>query len=115
CGFRIGPGQMTGGAMPLSQLAASLSNFVQRVVVDRTGIAGSFDLDLKYTLDSMTMANVLGPAKASAIAAASPADAPSDAPSLFGALQEQLGLKLESSRGLVDVLVVEHVEKPTPD
>ena len=117
CGFRIGPGQMTGGGMPLSQLATSLSNFVQRVVVDRTGMAGNFDLDLKYTLDQSTMANALGPAKAAAIAGAPPTDAPadSDAPGLFTALQEQLGLKLESARGAVDVLVIEQVDKPTPD
>jgi uncharacterized protein (TIGR03435 family) len=116
CGFRIGPGQMTGGSMPLSQLANSLSNFVQRVVVDRTGLSGNFDLDLKYTLDQTTMANALGPAKAAAIAGA-PADAAagSDAPGLFTALQEQLGLKLESARGSVDVLVIEHVDKPNPD
>jgi uncharacterized protein (TIGR03435 family) len=117
CGFRIGPGQMTGGGMPLSQLATSLSNFVQRVVVDRTGMAGNFDLDLKYTLDQSTMANALGPAKAAAIAGAPPTEAPagSDAPGLFTALQEQLGLKLESARGAVDVLVIDHVDKPTPD
>jgi bla regulator protein BlaR1 len=117
CGFRIGPGQMSGGGMPLSQLAASLSNFVQRVVVDRTGLPGSFDLDLKYTLDQGMMAQLLGTAKAGALAAAPPNDGPaaSDAPSLFTALQEQFGLKLESSRGPVDVLVVEHVDRPSPD
>ena len=103
--------------MPLSQLATSLSNFVQRVVVDRTGMAGNFDLDLKYTLDQTTMANALGPLKAAAIAGGPSTDVPagSDAPGLFTALQEQLGLKLESARGAVDVLVVEHVDKPTPD
>src|SRR5262245_54212311 len=116
CGFRIGPGQMNGGSMPLSQLATSLSNFVQRVVVDRTGIAGNFDLDLKYTLDQTTMANAMGPAKAAAIAgAAASAPASSDAPGLFTALQEQLGLKLESARGAVDVLVIEYVDRPSPD
>jgi bla regulator protein BlaR1 len=117
CGFRVGPGQMTGGSMPLSQLATSLSNFVQRVVVDRTGIEGNFDLDLKYTLDQSTMANAVGPAKAGAIAGAPPTDAAaaSDAPGLFTALQEQLGLKLESAHGAVDVLVIEHVDQPTPD
>src|SRR5262249_19749834 len=98
CGFRIGPGQMTGGSMPLSQLATSLSNFVQRVVVDRTGMAGNFDVDLKYAPDATTMA-ALGPAKAAAIAGTPPADASaaSDAPGLITALQEQLGLKLEST------------------
>ena len=116
CGFRIGPGQMTGGSMPLSQLASSLSNFVQRVVIDRTGVTGNFDLDLKYSLDQGMMASLLGPARG-AITGAPPADvaAASDAPSLFTALQEQLGLKLESSRGPVEVLVIEHVDKPSLD
>ena len=110
CGFRIGPGRMIGGGFPLSQLAASLSGLVQRIVVDRTGVNGDFDLDLTFAPDQMT----LGPLKPGR------PDAPvtpteSDGASLFIALQEQLGLKLEATRGLVDVLVIDHVEAPTPD
>ncbi|MGH9148645.1 MAG: TIGR03435 family protein, partial [Vicinamibacterales bacterium] len=49
CGIRIGPGQLTGGSMPMSQLATLLAPFVQRVVVDRTGLTGNFDFDLTWT------------------------------------------------------------------
>src|SRR5205823_5821464 len=53
CGMRVGPGTMTGGGFPLSQLTATLSQFVQRVVIDRTGLAGNFDLDLTWTPDQI--------------------------------------------------------------
>ena len=107
CGFRIGPGRMTGGAIQISQLAASLSNFMQRIVVDRTGLAGAYDIDLTYTPDRMVSDGPFKPG-------GEPPPA-GDGPALTTALQEQLGLKVESSRGPVDVLVIDHVERPTPD
>ncbi len=108
CGMRIAPGQLIGGAMPLSQLTLPLSQFAQRMVVDRTGLTGNFDIDLKWTPDALPQ----GPP---------PPGAPplpsidSNGPSLFTAVQEQLGLKLESERAPVEVLVIDHVERPTPD
>jgi len=65
-------------------------------VLDRTGLEGTFDLDLTFTPD----------------AAAIPIGA-AGAPSLFTALQEQLGLKLESAREPVEVLVIDRAEPPT--
>ena len=109
CGFRIGPGKMVGGGFPLSQLANSLSGFVQRVVVDQTGLPGDYDLELTYSPDQMTIGELKPPP------GVAPPPTDPDGPSLFTALQEQLGLKLESSRGQVDVLVIDRVEKPTPD
>jgi uncharacterized protein (TIGR03435 family) len=108
CGFRIGPGRMQGGGFPLSQLAQSLAPFVERVVIDRTGLTGNYELDMTYTPDRMPQ----GPPPPGA-----PPLPPVDpnGPSLFTALQEQLGLKLESVRGPVDVLVIESVNRPTPD
>ena len=79
----------------MAQLAAVLSGPANRVVRDRTGLNGAFDLTLDYTPDEL------------AVGAGSI--------SLFTALQEQLGLKLESTRGPVEVLVIDHVEPPTPD
>jgi uncharacterized protein (TIGR03435 family) len=68
--------------------------------VDKTGLTEKFDLNLTWTPDQ----------------GASPArSAELNAVSIFTALQEQLGLKLESTRGPVDVLVIDHVEQPTPD
>lgn len=108
CGMRIGPGVLAAGAFPLSQLATALSPMVQRVVIDRTGLTGNFDAELKWTPDQLPQ----GPAPPGA-----PPLPPIDpnGPSIFTALQEQLGLKLESTRGPVDVLVIDSVSQPTPD
>ena len=112
CGMRIGPGVMNGGGFPMSQFAQTLSQFVQRIVVDRTGLTGNYDLDLTYTPDPSLQAGPGGPPPPGA-----PALPPVDlnGPSIFTAVQEQLGLKLESERGQVEVMVVDGVDRPTPD
>ena len=76
---------------------------------DRTGLAGYFDLDLRWTPERSTA----GPFDAPRPTV--PAAVDTTGPSLFTALQEQLGLKLESSKDLVDILVIDHAEKPTED
>ena len=86
---------------PLTGLVQLLEETVDRRVIDRTGLKGNYDIELSY-LDK-TLAD-----KSSASAAASP-----QGPSLFTALQEQLGMKLESARGLVDVLVIDSASEPT--
>ena len=111
CGMRTGPGNMSGGGFPLSQLATALSPFAQRVVIDRTGLTGNFDLDLTWTPDQIPQAPPGG------LPPGIPPPPPVDpnGPSLFTAVQEQLGLKLESIRGPVEVLVIDSVEQPTAD
>ena len=99
CGTRQGPGSRVAGGMPMSSFPDFLAGLVQRTVVDRTGLTGLWDMDLTFAPDS-------GPG-------AGPADTTS--PSLFTALQEQLGLRLESTTGPVEVVVIERVERPTPD
>jgi uncharacterized protein (TIGR03435 family) len=110
CGMRIGPGAMSMGAAPLSQFASSLSMFVGRVVLDRTGLTGVFDANLTWTPEQM-------PQRASGTPADQPlrfngVDIDPNGPSIFTAVQEQLGLKLESQKGPVDVLVIDRVEHP---
>ena len=103
---QLGRGQLIASATPVSQVIPLLSLLAKRQVVDKTGLTGVYDFTLTYALD------------ASQIAAAGPnAPAPVDpnAPSIFTALQEQLGLKLESAQGPVDVLVVDRAEKPDAD
>ncbi len=107
CGMMIGPGQVVAGGIPISQLTQMLSMFTQRIVVDRTGLKGNFDIDLTFTPDRMPQ----GPPPPGV--QLPPIDP--NGPSVFTAIQEQLGLKLESERGPVDVLVIDHVERPTPD
>jgi uncharacterized protein (TIGR03435 family) len=91
------------GGTTMANLAELISSSVGRMVVDRTGLQGEFDVDLQFA-----------PERLSANPAGSAAQL-DDAPSFFTALQEQLGLKLESTKGPVDVLVIDHVEQPTPD
>jgi uncharacterized protein (TIGR03435 family) len=108
CGVLYTPtGYWTGRGVSMEALASNLARVVSRVVLNRTGLAGIFDMDLQWT-DLMALLQPGAPA--------ADAPAPADNPtSIFTALQEQLGLKLESTKGPVDVLVIDHVEQPTPD
>jgi uncharacterized protein (TIGR03435 family) len=108
CGMRIGPGQMVLGGVPMSQLATVLSPFAQRVVIDRTGLGGTFDLRLSWIPEKVPQGEP--PPGAPQLPPVDP-----NGPSLFAALQEQLGLKLESQRAPLEVLVIDDVERPTPD
>jgi uncharacterized protein (TIGR03435 family) len=103
CGINNGPGRIDFGGMPLATLATMLSNQTGRPVTDRTGLAGNFDAELSWSL------------AASAPTAGAAPGAASDGPSIFTAVQEQLGLKLESSMTTADQVVIDHVEPPTPD
>jgi len=109
CGMRVAPSQIVAGGVTLAQLTPILSQFTQRIVIDRTGLEGTFDIDLTFTLDGVPNAPPPPPG--------GPPLPPVDpnGPSLFTALQEQLGLKLESERAPVEVHVIDHVERPTPD
>jgi uncharacterized protein (TIGR03435 family) len=84
-------------------LTADASRDIGRVVIDKSGIAGRYDFSLKWTPQIDT-----GGANTGADGAAT-ADS---GPSIFTAVQEQLGLKLESAKGPVQVLVIDHVEMP---
>jgi uncharacterized protein (TIGR03435 family) len=86
-----------------------LADLTSRPVIDKTGLTGVYDYTLKFAFEGR-MPGVMGPLGAPP---APPADP--DAPSLSAALQEQLGLKLESARGPVEVAVIDKFEKPTFD
>ena len=109
CGIMRAPGMFMAGAMGMAQLTASLGDAVGRPVVDRTGLTGNFDVELRFTPDQLPQAGALPPG--------APAPPPIDpnGPTIFTALQEQLGLKLENARGRVEMLVIESVAPPTPD
>ena len=92
------------GHMTMASLAMTLRGMAGRVVVDKTGLKGY------YTLVLESAPTAPGPG-----GGAGPAATPSELPSVFTALQEQLGLKLVSSRAPVEVLVIDHIERPTPD
>ena len=78
----------------MAYIAETLSRFAGRLVVDRTGLEGLFDVKLQWTPDTSRESNLTGA-------------------SLADAIQDQLGLKLESTTGPIEVLVVDQVEHPT--
>jgi uncharacterized protein (TIGR03435 family) len=106
CGMRsmlaIGRERIVVVAQHPSFILGTLTGAAGRPVVDRTGLTGGFDFELEYANDRRRP----------------PADAPPDpnpAPSIFTAVQEQLGLKLEPRKEMLDVLVIEDAQLPTPD
>ena len=114
CGsMRRGPGIAGGGGLPITRIVQILSQLTGRQVRDKTGLTGVFDFTLKYMADPGLKPIPFVPALSGPRTITSDADP--DAPNLFTALQEQLGLKLESARGPVDVVVIDHVERPMPD
>lgn len=92
--------QMKVTGTTMANVAVQLTNQTDRTVIDRTGLAGKYDLLLKWKTDRATEAADNGLA----------AD---ETPGLFTALQEQLGLRLQPGKGPVETLVVDHVERPT--
>jgi uncharacterized protein (TIGR03435 family) len=103
-------GPVTAQGIPISNLVGFLSRQLGRKVIDKTGLTGIYDFTLKWAPDQSTpLFN--GPGGGPSPADSAPAD--SSGPSLFTAVQEQLGLKLESQKGSVEVIVIDHVEKPS--
>jgi uncharacterized protein (TIGR03435 family) len=103
--FRFGPGSMIGNAVTLALFTRFLSQRLDRFVIERTNLAGRFDIQLQWTPDIGENPVDLG---GNTIPPADPSR-----PSIFSAIQEQLGLRLEPARGPVEVLVIDHVEQPT--
>jgi uncharacterized protein (TIGR03435 family) len=101
CGVRnLGPGRIAITGMPMSFFAGSLTGRVGRHVVDKTGLTSLWDFTLTFAPERP-------------IGSATPVEPA--LPTLFAALQEQLGLKLEAARGPVEILVVDKVSRPTAD
>jgi uncharacterized protein (TIGR03435 family) len=97
-GGSMGSSKWTFVAITTNGLASILNGQVGRTVIDKTGLMGKYDFTLKWTPDNVPPANT------------GSGDQP---PNLFTALQEQFGLKLESAKGPVRTLVIDHVEMPT--
>jgi uncharacterized protein (TIGR03435 family) len=94
CGITSsGPGRILAGGSILPLLATTLSDSVGRIVQDRTGLTGAFDFELEFNPDATATAT--------------------DRPSVFTAVEEQLGLKLQPARAPIDVMVIDRVEPPT--
>ena len=93
------------GGQELSELVTMLSGFVGPSVIDRTGLTGRFDIELSWADTSDGRRGIT----------LDPNDAQDRGPSLENALEEQLGLKLQKVKGMAEVLVVDRIERPTPN
>jgi uncharacterized protein (TIGR03435 family) len=111
---RFGPGLASFKGSPMAMIATILTQQVGRPVIDKTGLTSLYDFSLKWTPQPGSGAlTPFGLPPGVPPDAVPPADP--DAPNIFTALQEQLGLKLESARGPVEVVVIDRLEKPTLD
>lgn len=99
CGLQMQGDTLIAGGYPMPEFQRYLTGQTQRAVIDRTELAGGWDFELTFAPPDL----------------APDAAAERNIPSLFTALQEQLGLKLDATRGPAEVLVVDRVERPTPD
>ncbi len=104
--IRFGKGSLIGNAVTMALFTKMLSGSLDRTIVDKTGLAGRFDLRLQWTPD-------VGETPFSPGGDLLPAAADSSGVSIFAAIQEQLGLKLESQKGPVEMFVIDSVEKPS--
>ena len=103
-------GRLQGKAIQLDEVAKTLSRIVGRTVIDKTGLAGAYDFSLKWTPDN-AQPNPLNAANTAANNNAPSADL--SGPSILAAIQEQLGLKLEPSKGRGEFLIIDSAEKPS--
>jgi bla regulator protein blaR1 len=103
--MRVGRGELTAQSIAMDQVAHLLTQQVGRTVIDHTGLKGNYDFTLHWTPDQSVPLNGPGGGPDNATASES-------GPSIFTAIQEQLGLKLESQKGPVEIIVIDHVEKP---
>lgn len=101
----VGGAKMLGGKVAMPELVRTLSMTLGRTVIDKTGLTGLYDVKLEFLPDEATAALPPPPP-----GAATTLD--SNNPSILTALQEQLGLRLEPAKGPVEVIVVDHVERP---
>jgi uncharacterized protein (TIGR03435 family) len=99
----------------MAQLVTTLSDWVGRPVLDKTGLTGLYDFTLKFSPEGVRAAGPMGPTLTLLQGQVQSPAADPNAPSLSVALQEQLGLRLESARGPVEVVVIDRLERPTPD
>jgi uncharacterized protein (TIGR03435 family) len=105
CGILISrpANAILGGNTPMQRIAGALGTLVQREVIDRTGLTGEFDIVLRFAFDSAVRPGPVFPDQP---------PPPADLPNIFTAVQEQLGLKLESTRAPLDFHIVERAELP---
>jgi bla regulator protein BlaR1 len=117
----MGIGSLEANGAQMDMLTHVLSGQVGRTVIDKTGLTGKYDFSLHFMPEHMPSGMGQGPGPGPGGPGGGPAGAPAggppppdaSAPGIFTAIQEQLGLKLESEKGPVDVIVIDHIDKPS--
>lgn len=113
----MGRGELTAQGLPLETLVRELSLQLGRTVIDKTGLTGNYDFSLTWTSDVTVggFGETLAPreTEGSQPGTRGTSEPESSGPTIFTALQDQLGLKLQSEKGPVEILVIDHVEKPS--
>jgi len=110
CGLRISTGLIDGKSVDWRNLVGQLPSAVGRTVIDKTGLQGLFELTLEWNPDPSVTRSPEATAAATAAAAT-----PGERVTIFTALQEQLGVRLQAARAPLEVLVIDRLERPTPD
>ena len=112
--MRLGRGELDSQGTTIANFAEALSRMLGRNVIDQTGLTGKYNFNLKWTPDENQMAMFRGPGDGpKGDAGGGPPPPDPNGPSIFSAVQDQLGLKLEAKKGPVDVYIIGSVEKPT--
>lgn len=97
---------IAGRQVGMEDLIKVLSGMLQRPIIDKTDFSGKFDVNLRFVYEQEATAGIPNPWQ-------TPDGDATGNPSIFTALQKQLGLRLVSARGPVEVLVVDHAERPS--
>ena len=92
-------GHLAARGMPVSVFVLNISRWTDRVVIDGTGLEGRFDWEVQWVPDDLTSDRTIAP----------------EGPSLFAAVRDQAGFRIDRRRSSVEVLVVERAERPDPD
>jgi uncharacterized protein (TIGR03435 family) len=108
-GTKEGVRTITAHLVPIQQLASQLTGIVGRTVQDKTGLTGRYDLTLKYAPDQSALSPTGGASEGPPVPSASDPGGVS----IFTAVQDQLGLKLEAGKGPMEIIVIDHIEKPS--
>jgi uncharacterized protein (TIGR03435 family) len=97
CGMEFTRGRISAKGMRMQAITATLQRYVDRLLLDETGLNADFDVDLEWSPEALSADN----------------PSPGNGASIFTAVQEQLGLRLESRRAPVEVVIVERADRPT--
>jgi uncharacterized protein (TIGR03435 family) len=106
-GMSMRPNGLTAASIQVGQLTQNFSRVLGRVVVDKTGLTGKYDISMEWTPEALQSLQMP--------AAPPPSSSEPTGPSIFTAIQEQLGLKFQAQKAPVETIVIDRVERPSPN